>query len=749
MARTETQRPAWPLSRWLPICVMLVFFCLGALLWAAARNHDQEQLKLALQVETANVAQQLEDDFRTHIQALVRMADRRAFDPSIGATQWKDDADNYRKHFPYYQALEWIGPDMHIRWIDPITGNEAAQNYNVAFNTSRRHALEKAAVTGKVDITGILTLRQGGTGTVVYAPIGKGEHFNGFIAGVFHLQNLLQGLLSDEVVKDFAVTVSDSDGKTLSLTPDTPLVAGLTRSQALRIFDLNWTLTLEPSHRWANARRSEWSNFVLVAILLCGILITGILVLAQAAMRRKQILLETQDALKAEIDQREMVQSDLERAANFNPLTNLPNRRFFMEDLESALRQSEENQRSLALILLDLDRFQTLNDTLGHLHGDTLLNAVARRLQQLASKRVSLAHPGADEFMFYLRDISGPEDIVPLVSRIRGCFELPFDIQGIQHKVTATLGIALYPESGHDANTLLRNADIALYRAKENGRNNYQFFTSDMHQRALQHLELTKSLHRALSQDEFVLFMQPQLDLHENRIDSVEALIRWHHPERGLLPPSEFIPVAEETGMITEIGRWVIRKACEQIARWQGGPFSHLRIAVNLSGRELESTELVDFIESSLLRNGINAANLEIELTEEIFIDNITHNLEQLVRVSRLGVQLAIDDFGVGYSSLAYLRNFPVNLLKIDRSFVEHVDTRQDDAMIVRAVINLAHNLGVRVAAEGIETESQLAFLRAHHCDVAQGYLISKPVPVDKLETALLEQRYSTDNTPS
>jgi len=297
--------------------------------------------------------------------------------------------------------------------------------------------------------------------------------------------------------------------------------------------------------------------------------------------------------------------------------------------------------------------------------------------------------------------------------------------------------VAVYPQSGLDADTLLRNADVALYRAKEQGRNTYQFYTEGMQDREVMRLELDKDLSHALANDEFVLYFQPQLDLNESSINSVEALIRWQHPRRGLLPPVDFIPLAEESGRITDIGRWVIMAACRQLAKWQKGPYSHLRIAVNLSGRELDDESIVDHIQEALENNGVPASRLEVELTEEIFIQNIEHNLNQLTKLHKLGVHLAIDDFGVGYSSLGYLRDFPVDLLKIDRSFITEVTERHDDAVITRAVINLAHNLGIQVVAEGVETHEQLTFLKNHRCDVIQGYLISRPIPAGELERAL------------
>ena len=362
---------------------------------------------------------------------------------------------------------------------------------------------------------------------------------------------------------------------------------------------------------------------------------------------------------------------------------------------------------------------------------------MSERLNRLSNERLLVAYSGGDEFMFCQQQVDDIDDIIHLLGQIKQCFDQPFDVQGQSHSITATMGVAVYPQSGLDADTLLRNADIALYRAKEQGRNTYQFYTEGMQQREVMRLELDKDLSQALANNEFVLFYQPQLNLNTGEIQSVEALIRWRHPRRGLLPPVEFIPLAEESGRITDIGRWVVMAACRQLAAWKGTPQEGLRIAVNLSGRELDDEDLVDHIREALAAENVPADRLEVELTEEIFIQNIEHNLNQLSRLHQLGVHLAIDDFGVGYSSLGYLRDFPVDLLKIDRSFITEVTERHDDAVITRAVINLAHNLGIEVVAEGVETEEQLSFLKNHRCNFAQGYLISRPIPVSDLEKAL------------
>jgi len=507
-----------------------------------------------------------------------------------------------------------------------------------------------------------------------------------------------------------------------------------TRSMAGTV---EWQLPGELAPAWVNKQPSSWPFWTFITLLFMGLLTSLTTLLLQIILKRNQVLLATRQELDEEITQRKTIQQDLERLESTDILTGLANRRFFMEDLAHALTIAERMTRQVALVMLDLDRFQMLNDSMGHQFGDELLVQVSGRLNQLSNERILVAYSGGDEFMICQQYVEDIDDVIYLLGRIKQCFGTPYVVQGEAHSVTATLGVAVYPQSGQDADTLLRNSDIALYRAKEQGRNTYQFYTEGMQEREVLRLELEKDLSQALANNEFVLHYQPQLNLDNGKITSVEALIRWQHPRRGLLAPGEFIPLAEESGRITDIGHWVVMAACQQLAAWKGTRFENLRVAVNLSGRELDDENLVERIRKALETESIPADRLEVELTEEIFIQNIEHNLGQLSRLHDLGVHLAIDDFGVGYSSLAYLRDFPVDLLKIDRSFITDVTERHDNAVITRAVINLAHNLGLRVVAEGVETQAQLDFLKNHRCNMAQGYLISRPVSAADLEQAL------------
>nr|WP_084063549.1 EAL domain-containing protein [Marinobacter antarcticus] len=708
------------------------------------------QIQSNLENETRSMANTLEREFIVHAAAIRRMASRLTTDPQTPESEWREDARNYLEDFRIYQAIEWIDRNFIIRWLEPFSSNEGVVGFNVAFNEQRRRALEAAIQSGNYDISGVIELRQGGKGIVIYAPVDAGLDNNGFVAGVFRMETLARDLMATREPGMFRIEILSNGTPVYTLSDFESTSNSMSYTLPIDLPTLNWQLTLSPSPAWVEKQRSPWPRWTFISLMFMGLLTSLTTLLLQLILKRNQALLTARRKLDKEIAQRETIQQDLVRLESTDALTGLANRRFFMEDLAYALSTADRQMRQVALVMLDLDRFQMLNDSLGHQFGDELLVQVAGRLNQLSDERITVAYSGGDEFMICQQHVEEIDDVIYLLGLIKQCFESPFVIQEEAHSVTATLGVALYPHSGLDADILLRNADIALYRAKEQGRNTYQFYTDGMQEREVMRLELEKDLSHALANNEFVLHYQPQLNLNSGEITSVEALIRWQHPRRGLLAPGEFIPLAEESGRITDIGHWVVMAACRQLAAWKDTRFGKLNVAVNLSGRELDDEDLVDRIRDALDAEGIPAARLEVELTEEIFIQNIEHNLDQLSRLHDLGVNLAIDDFGVGYSSLAYLKDFPVDLLKIDRSFITDVTERHDDAVIIRAVINLAHNLGLRVVAEGVETQAQLDFLKDQGCNLVQGYLISRPIPAQELEKALasgaLEQGATADS---
>ncbi|HWS02334.1 MAG TPA: EAL domain-containing protein [Gammaproteobacteria bacterium] len=424
-------------------------------------------------------------------------------------------------------------------------------------------------------------------------------------------------------------------------------------------------------------------------------------------------------------------QKHLDFLAYHDPLTKLPNRLLFNERLDHACQLAKRDRRRLAVIFVDLDRFKNINDSLGHQIGDKLLIASARRLTNLLRASDTIARLGGDEFIILLEDIDDPQAIAMLCSNLLAAFEAPFSIDDHSLHITPSMGISLFPDDGQDVDTLVKNADAAMYRAKEEGRNDFQFFTHELSTRANERLTLEASLRKALELNQLRLHYQPQIDMHNGRIVSAEALLRWEHPALGLIPPDKFIPLAEETGLIVPIGEWVLQTACRQAYAWiKRYPFFR-SIAVNISGRQFQGGKLVTTVQQMLEQSGLPACNLELEITESYLMGKAEQTVITLDALRELGLSLSIDDFGTGYSSLGYLKRFAVDKLKIDRSFVRDVTTDPNDEAIAKAVIALGHSLQMQIVAEGIETPEQCALLLQHGCDLAQGYLFSRPVPAE------------------
>jgi diguanylate cyclase (GGDEF)-like protein/PAS domain S-box-containing protein len=440
-----------------------------------------------------------------------------------------------------------------------------------------------------------------------------------------------------------------------------------------------------------------------------------------------------------DISERKHHEEQLQHLATHDILTGLPNRALYSDRLEVAILEAQRHQHLVAAMHLNLDRFKTINDTLGHDMGNALLQAVAERLEKKIRDDDTIARLGSDEFALVFTDIAQLDDVSALTQEILHSFKKPFRIGEHELFLTASVGIALYPLDDLTPDGLLKNAAIALNRSKDNGGNTYQYYTAEMNAKALQHLLLDNALHHALERDELQLYYQPQVDFRTGKVCGMEALLRWKHPELGMISPAEFIPLAEKTGLIVPIGEWVLRTACAQCKAWQMAGLPALPVAVNLSGRQFAQLNLAQIVTEILTQTGLSPDMLELEITEGTLIQNIQASITMLNELNSLGIAISIDDFGTGYSSLSYLKRFPINAIKIDQSFVRDIYTDPNDAAIVSAIIAMARSLGMKTIAEGVETNEQLTFLRSRQCDQMQGYYFSRPVPAEVITQMLNE----------
>ncbi len=428
--------------------------------------------------------------------------------------------------------------------------------------------------------------------------------------------------------------------------------------------------------------------------------------------------------------------AEMSHMAQHDILTNLPNRTLLQDRLSQAIVTANRNDSRIAILFLDLDGFKHINDSLSHAVGDRLLQLVAKRLLAAVRTSDTVCRLGGDEFVILLSEVAHEGDAGVKAGKILSALSAPFEMEQITLRVTASVGVTTYPEDGRSAELLIRNADLAMYQAKEKGRNNYQFFEKGMNVRAVERQAIEGDLRCALERDEFVMHYQPKIDLKTGEITGVEALLRWQHPVRGLVGPMQFISVAEDCGLMLPIGKWVLRESCRQAKAWQDSGLPLIEMAVNVSSVEFRNDEFLEGISTVLLETGLEPRYLELELTESVLMQHAEFSVPVLQKLKAMGLRLAIDDFGTGYSSLSYLRQFPIDTLKVDQSFIHEIHADTDEATIISAVINMGCRMKHRVIAEGVETAEQLAFLRAHGCDEGQGYYFARPMPAE--ETAKL-----------
>jgi diguanylate cyclase (GGDEF)-like protein/PAS domain S-box-containing protein len=462
-----------------------------------------------------------------------------------------------------------------------------------------------------------------------------------------------------------------------------------------------------------------------------------------AAITDKQGEITHYAALFSDISELKENEEYIRNLAYYDPLTNLPNRRLFHDRLSVAIAHAHRSHTKLAVIFVDLDRFKRINDSLGHAVGDQLLQQVTTRLQGAVQEDDTVARMGGDEFVILLTDVEDVDYVVRVARRIIKVATEPMSLGEHELVVTCSLGISLYPDDGTDIDDLIQNADTAMYRAKEAGRNSYQLYSPSMNLHSLEHLALEVALRKALEQNELSVYMQPLFLAEDGALVSAEALIRWHSPQLGCVPPSDFIPLAEETGLIVPIGKFVLQSVCEQLGRWNAEGREDISVAVNVSAMQFRSKDFIETTRQVLDGCAIRPGQLCLELTESMLVEDAVDNLRTMTALREMGIRLAVDDFGTGYSSLNYLRRFPIDKLKIDRAFIRDIDSNKQDETLVSAVIGLGHSLGLKVVAEGVEREAQLEVLRQLGCDMIQGFYYSEAITPERFAERYLPVRSS------
>ncbi|WP_143872373.1 bifunctional diguanylate cyclase/phosphodiesterase [Catenovulum sediminis] len=653
---------------------------------------------------------------------------------------WHQQAKHIIEHHEFIQAVEWADSNKVIRWIEPLIGNQQAFGLDLSKIPVISNKLDYAVRTGNWVGISNWKLVQGTKGILFYVPIGVKSENQGFVIGVVRMIRFLKHSLDDTIAKGYHIHISRAQDvifSTVNRGFDTTDKQNILAKVKYFAFDEEWAIQIWPNQSLLNKQDQQ----LVIIIAITGLLITAFLAaLSQlfiSGRRFNNHLSKVNFHLQSEMSERKRIEQEKIELAFRDELTGLNNRSALYNYIEEKLK--DKKPRDVAVILIDLDNFKEVNDVVGHHAGDMLIQKVAARLNKIVDKKDYLARIGGDEFAIFINEVPARMLITRLNKKLTHAIDTKFVLEHYEFITSACIGFVLSGIKDVTANELVRKADAALNQAKSLGRNCTYQYTDNIHLDILNKVEKLKKLNRAVENKQLELFYQPKINLNNSSIIGVEALLRWFDTEtQTYIPPAEFVPLAEESGMILDIGEWVIDEACRQLSIWHQLGFAHLHVAINVSGRQLKSNRLYQHIVNTYEKYELRPQHIEIELTEEVFVDNIKKNEDFMRSLTDQGISLSIDDFGIGYSSLAYLKNFPITTLKIDRSFIRDVPENENDVSIVKAIIDLAKNMELKIVAEGVENKMQVAFLKHLQCHYAQGFWYSKALPARELTDKLI-----------
>lgn len=699
------------------------------------RYQENQVVHDALEAETYSLQSDIRQSLVSHLFVAEMLAREWERSDLTIEERWQENADIVSLYYQNVQSMTWLNRDRTIEFLypsnqqpellgTPFVGSPLASQLDTS--TGNRHAMMGPAGN----------LGQISSDVAIFVRVEK-KGGTGFLGFVISLQRLFNNVIRSNISEGYQLSISDNDNVLYQFAGDTDLRESWTHQRPLQLVGNRWELSVWPTASHLQQLRGGIAISALIAGLLVTSMLTFVLYILGQSRFKAQQLADSNIELYSEIDERERIEKQMAYLAEHDSLTGLVNRNALKRQLTEWLESTSPHKKA-ALLFIDLDRFKEVNDALGHTVGDELLRRVARRINKLAPSSSILARSGGDEFLLAIAEPQNRDSVIALAEQLLQALDTHFFVDVYELFISASIGITFADDADFNAEHFIRNADTALYQAKEHGRNTYKVYDKAIHRDLTKKLELVKRLRHAVSKKQLTLYYQPKIELSSRRITGLEALVRWVDDDGTIIPPDEFIPLAEDTGLIIPISEYVMEEALLQLKQWHDLGFTELSMAINISGKQLHLPELMDDIMGYVNEAQVPPHKIELELTEQVFIENIQSHTRFMHSVREYGMSLAIDDFGVGYSSLSYLKNFPVTSLKIDRSFIRDLPHNEDDATITQAIISLARNLNIQLVAEGIETEEQVEFLLQRDCSTGQGFLFSRPVPAKHI-TELLQ----------